>query len=99
VSVYVVIEIEVIDERAYGEYLTEVPGTLERHGGRYLARGGAVTPLAGGWAPERVVLLEFPSADAVRTWLSSEEYGRIAPLRERSTRGRAILVEGLPDSA
>ena len=36
------------------------------HGGRYLVRGGKVTPLGSEWHPERVIILEFPAAENVR---------------------------------
>jgi uncharacterized protein (DUF1330 family) len=53
-----------------------------------------VTSLAGGWNPERIIIVEFPSSEEVRRWLSSPEYQELAPLRESSTPTRAILLEG-----
>ncbi len=46
-TVYVTIDIEVTDGATYKEYMRRVPATIEKYGGRYLARGGKVTPLAG----------------------------------------------------
>jgi len=98
VAVYVIIEIKVRDRDAYREYVGKVRPVVEKHEGRYLCRGGAVTPVSGNWDPERIVLIEFPSKEAVQKCFSSEEYGKIAPLRERSTTGRAIIVEGEADA-
>lgn len=56
--------------------------------------GGAITPLSSHWTPERVVLLEFPSREDVGRWFQSPEYRAIAPLRERSTTCKAIIVDG-----
>jgi uncharacterized protein (DUF1330 family) len=92
---YLVIEIEVSDPEIYAEYKSRVPATLDRFGGRYVVRGGPVVPLAGDWRPERIVILEFPSAEALRSWNDSPEYREIAPLRERSARTRAIALEGI----
>ena len=92
--IYLIIDIKVTDPATYAEYVQQVPATIERYGGRYLARGGMVVPLIGDWRPERVVVVEFPSFDHMNLWLQSPEYKELAPLRERSTRGRAIVVEG-----
>lgn len=94
---YVIIEIKVKDRDTYAEYVKRVPATVKQYGGRYLARGGEVTPLVGDWYPERIILLEFASVGQVQRWRASPDYQQIAPLRERSTIGRAIIVEGLPD--
>jgi uncharacterized protein (DUF1330 family) len=99
-AVYVIIEISIQPDAAkadYARYVEKVRPIVERHGGRYLARGGA-TPIAGDWAPERVVLIQFPSVDHVNQWWNSPEYKAISGLRERSTRAKAILVEGIENT-
>jgi uncharacterized protein (DUF1330 family) len=94
VSVYMIIDLEVKDWQTYGEYVERVPAVIAKHGGRYLVRGGDVTPLGGGWTPERVVLIEFDSARQMERCFASEEYSELAPLREKSTVSRSIAVQG-----
>jgi uncharacterized protein (DUF1330 family) len=96
--VFMIIEIEIQDGELYAQYVEEVPPVIERYGGRYLARGGRVTPLAGNWHPERVIVIEFDTLEQVRQCFASPEYLALAPLRERSTRGRSIVVEGCAHS-
>ncbi len=96
-AVYMILEIEVVDAETYAEYVQQAPATVEQYGGRYLVRGGAITALAGGWDPQRIVVIEFPTMERFQEWLTSPEYSAIAPLRERSTRGRVIVVEGYED--
>lgn len=93
-AVYFIVEIEVTDPAPYAEYVARVPAIIKEHGGRYLVRGGTVTPLAGDWRPERMIVVEFDSLDQVRRCLGSPEYRALAPLREKSTVTRAIVVEG-----
>jgi len=93
-AAYVIIEIEIRDRDMYSVYVEKVRPIVEKYGGTYLSRGGAVTPVSGNWDPERVILIEFPSREAVRRCFDSEEYGEIAHLREASTAGRAIIVDG-----
>ncbi len=97
-AVYVIIDIAVRDQAAnadYARYVERVRPIVERYGGRYLARGGNVTTIAGDWRPERIILVEFPSSDHVKQWWDSPEYKAIAGLREQSTEARAIIVEGI----
>jgi len=92
-SVYMVIESRVKDQRKYDEYLALVPGMVGSHGGRYLVRGGPVTPMAGSWRPERMIIIEFPSMKNIEEWLSSPEYRAITPLREAGADVRSIVLE------
>ena len=75
-SAYVICDIEVTDSAGYQEYAQQAPPTIARHGGRYLVRGGAVDVLEGEWTPNRLVVLEFDSVEAVRRCI-----------RRRTTRG------------
>jgi len=93
-SVYLMIEIEVKDRDLYAQYVEKVPAIIEKHGGRYLARGGKVTSLMGGWNPERVILIEFDGVEQIHKCFQSPEYLEIGPLRERSTASKSIIVEG-----
>ena len=93
-SVYMIIEIKVIDEEMYAEYVEKVPEIVRKYGGRYVVRGGKITPLSGDWNPERIVILEFADIEQLRKCFGSPEYLEIAPIRERSVVGKSIIVEG-----
>jgi uncharacterized protein (DUF1330 family) len=93
-SVYMIAEIEIKDEQLYAEYIAKVPDVVARYGGRYLVRGGRATPISGGWNPQRIVVLEFPSAAHLRRCFMSKDYLPLAPLREQATNSRAIFVDG-----
>jgi uncharacterized protein (DUF1330 family) len=64
--VYMIVESEVKDPERYQQYISQVATIVTQHGGRYLVRGGEVTPLVGGWLPERMIVLEFPSEGHIR---------------------------------
>jgi uncharacterized protein (DUF1330 family) len=95
-TVFMIIEPrEVWDPRMYGEYCSKVPAVVERFGGRYLARDMCPHCVAGDWSPSKVVIIEFPSRERFEAWWSSPEYRTVAPLRERSAKVNAVLVNGL----
>jgi uncharacterized protein (DUF1330 family) len=93
-SVYMLVEAKTKDEEKYRQYIVQVSRLVAQHGGRYLVRGGKITPLGDVWNPERIIILEFPSEAHIRAWLSSPEYAAIAPLREAGAETRAIILEG-----
>jgi len=97
-AAYVIAEIEVHDPAAYRVYMDAAPATIARHGGRYLARGGAAEALEGA-GPKRIVVLEFPTAEAARRWFDSPEYRDATALRQKASTGRFLLVDGLASSA
>jgi len=93
-SVYMVIEVEVKDNELYSKYIEKVPDVLQKYGGRYLVKGGKITPLSGNWNPERIVLIEFDSIEQLQRCFKSKEYLELAPLREQSIISKAIVVDG-----
>jgi len=96
--VYLVAQSTVLDADAYGTYLQRVAPIVRRHGGRFLVRGGKVTPMAGEeWNPQRIIIIEFPSEDHVRRWFASPEYQEIVPYRKQGAKVQAVLVEGLAE--
>ena len=94
-AAYVIAEIEVVDPAGYDEYRKGVPATIAAYGGRFLVRGGAVETREGGWAPKRIVVLEFESVARARAWYESPEYRPLLQLRERAAKSKLIIVEGL----
>ncbi len=92
---YVIVEIEVTDPDLYERYKQLAPATVQAHGGRYLARGGATATLEGDWNPERLVILEFDSIEQARAWHDSAEYRDARALRWRAARSRMLAVTGV----
>lgn len=95
-AVYTIAEITVNDPEAYAEYQARVPATIEKYGGRYLVRGGDVTPGEGGWSPSgRIIILEFPDAESLQKWATSPEYAPVAEIRHRAADSRSFMVQGV----
>ena len=92
---YVIIDIEVTDPAMFEEYKKLGPPSIAAYGGKYLARGGKCETLDGTWSPDRVVVLEFPTADRAREWYNSEMYAKAIKIRHASAKSQFILVEGL----
>jgi len=92
---YAIGDVEVLDEAGYGEYRRRFDAILESFGGRLLVNGGRTEAMEGNWIPPRLVILEFPSTERARAWLTSPEYAEIAPIRHRNARTHFLtIVEG-----
>jgi len=94
-SAYIVVDIQVQDSEKFEKYRSLVPASLTPYGGRFVVRGGTVETLEGTWAPSRLVILEFPSAAQAKAWWHSNEYAEAKLLRQASSRGQFLLVEGV----
>ncbi|HUC66895.1 MAG TPA: DUF1330 domain-containing protein [Stellaceae bacterium] len=93
-AAYLIADIEVTNPAGYDEYRRQVPATVEKYGGRFVVRGGAVETLEGDWGPQRVVVLEFPTMDALKRWYNSAEYKPLIALRQKNGSGSIIAVQG-----
>ena len=93
-AAYVIGEVDVMDPVAYEDYRKQVGAVVTKYGGRFIARGGKVEALEGGWSPKRLVLLEFPSMEQALKWYRSPEYAPLIKLRQKASRGKLVAIEG-----
>ena len=92
---YVITHTEVIDQAAFNDFSSKVPATMQAFGGKYLVRGGKVTPLEGD-APKRVIVTAFDSVEKAQAWRNSAGWKDLRPLRAKGTKpSLAYIVEGV----
>ena len=77
-------------------YLERVEATVAPFGGKWLAQGPADV-VEGAW-PGAVVLMEFPSREAVTAWYNSPEYQTAAKFRDQGGQVDVIVIEGFEAS-
>ena len=94
-AAYVIANIDVKDPERYQDYIKMSPVSIAKFGGRFIARGGKTDVLEGSWVPKRLVLLEFPSAERAREWWTSDDYAPAKALRQATSYGELVIVEGL----
>jgi len=94
-SAFLVVDIKIGNPEAYEEYKKLAKPIVERFGGVYRARGGALdvreTDL---WSPTRIVIIEFPDMQSARAFLDSEEYAPVKPIRLDNAECTLFIVEG-----
>ena len=94
-AAYVIADVKIEDPVQYEDYRKMVPATIAAYGGRFIARGGRTEVLEGEWRPNRVVIIEFESVERAKAWWASEEYRAARELRQRTSTGSLIVVEGV----
>lgn len=94
-SAYVIINVNVKDQKQYEEYMKRGAPTIIAHGGKPLVRGGTTEVWEGDPQPKRVIMLEFKSVEAARAWWNSPEYRAAKKFRETAAEADVFCVEGL----
>ncbi|HEY3947512.1 DUF1330 domain-containing protein [Phenylobacterium sp.] len=91
---YLVLDFAVRDLRGFLPYVEAIPTFIAKHGGRYIVRGEPPTVMEGDWAPERMVILEFPSRQDAEAFLSDPQAQDVFAVRHSTAVSRLVLVEG-----
>ena len=94
-TAYVVAVVNIKNQPQYQEYAALAPAAIEKYGGRFLARGGINTVLEGGLGANRVVVVEFPSAEKAKAFYGSPEYQAARQKRINAADFTMMLVDGV----
>ena len=84
---------EIDDETAFADYLKQTIPFIEKHGGRYLTKVGTHEMLEG-QRPSRVVVVEFPSKQAIKDWYNDPGYRPLVAKRHAAARPDSSALVG-----
>lgn len=96
-SAYLICLVRVDEPETYKQYTARTPALIAKHGGRFLVRGGPVETIEGPEFRDRLVVLEFPSTEAVTTFYASPEYQEVKKTRQVASEATFLLAEGVPE--
>ena len=83
-NAYVVGHITVRNPDLWAEYRSRVPETLTPWGGELVFRGKQVAAFSGENPHADIVVIRFPSLDAVNSWFASPAYQSLIPIRQQA---------------
>ena len=95
-AAYMIVRVHIAKPEAYQTYMKHTPRIIASHGGKMIARGGAVESLEGPEETRRVVIIEFPSMEQAKSFYHSEDYQRCKAMREGAGDVQFFVVEGYP---
>ena len=91
---YLVLDFSIHDLPGFRPYISAIPAFIEKHGGRYIVRGAEPTVMEGGWSPELMVILEFPSREDAEAFLKDPDAQTLFAVRHATTNSKLVLVDG-----
>ncbi len=92
---FVIIELEVFNQKILEEYKKLAPDIIKAFNGKLIVRGGQKIALEGNWNPERLIIIQFPSFETAKAWYDSEMYKEASIYRNKAAKTRMIIVEGV----
>lgn len=90
---YLILDFAINDLEKFAEYIQRIPDHIAKHSGKYLVRGAIPTVMEGEWAPERVVVIEFPARINAEEFLQDPAAASLFEIRHNTTTSKLILVE------
>ena len=91
---YLVANIRVHDKEKFAEFSGMAAPAIKKYGGTVLAKGPGAERLEGE-VKGIVMMVEFESIDAARTFYNSEEYQAAKAVREGCSETDLMIIEGL----
>jgi uncharacterized protein (DUF1330 family) len=95
VPAYIIVDVKINNTEMYEEYKKLTPASIVAYKGKFIVRGAPMQTLEGNWAPDRLVVLEFPNAELARQWWNSSEYAPAKNIRQNAASTNMILAEGI----
>jgi uncharacterized protein (DUF1330 family) len=91
-TAFVLADVDIQSPADYQEYVRRNTAIVQQHGGRFVVRGGKYEVLEGDTALHRLVLIEFPNAEAAHAWYDSPEYQEVRTIRQRHARTHLLAI-------
>ncbi len=93
-TVYVIVQLKMIDRAAYDRYQARFFEVFRKFAGRLLSADEHPRVLEGKWDRDKLVLMSFPDEPAYRAWAESPEYQEIAKDRKAGAEALVLLARG-----
>lgn len=90
-----IIDVDVRDGKGFGEYVVGHAPTIAAAGGAFLVAGATPRVVEGSWPQRRMVVHQWPTAQAFLDWYASPAYAPWKRMRHAAAQANVILVQGL----
>ncbi|MEH6588095.1 MAG: DUF1330 domain-containing protein [Halioglobus sp.] len=97
-AAYAIVDIDIFDIADYVQYQKAIGPLLASVDAQYLVRGGEFQVIEGSAEPQRLIVVEFPSMEALMDFYDSEAYRALEPQRLTCSRATVIAVRGVEDA-
>ena len=94
-TVYVIVQLTMIDRAAYDRYQARFFDVFKKFNGRLLSANENPTIVEGAWDCDKLVLMSFPDEAAFQAWANSPEYLENSKDRKAGAEGVVLLAKGI----
>ena len=94
-TVFIIAQLKFTRRELYDRYQSRFFGVFRNFRGKLLVADEHPVVLEGEWACDKVVIMEFPDAEAAREFQESPEYQAIAVDRKAGADAVVLTVRGL----
>lgn len=95
-TAYLLVDTRISHPEVYEAYKVRAKPIAEKHGGEYLARGGAIDLVEDDlWTPTRLVIIRFPDMAAARAFVDDPEYVPVRKIRQSAAAATIAIVDGI----
>lgn len=95
-AIYAIIDVTVKNQEKFKQYVTGHLPTIAHYGGKILCRSFDPAVVTGNWAPQLLVIHEWPSREQFQLWYDSDEYRPWKELRKAACDMNLVLAGGTP---
>lgn len=95
-SAYYIAQIKIVDADLYRQVQQRFADVFAKYSGRVLAADPEFQILDGSVDCDRVIVIEFPTAEELLAWYESPEYQESVEMRRRASHANIVLVHALP---
>jgi uncharacterized protein (DUF1330 family) len=93
--VFVVNEVEVTDQAGFQKYADDNSKLIQKHGGKYVVRGGKTIATLSGTAPTgRYTVYSFENEAKMNEWRNDPAQKDVLATRDKVAKFRSFVVEG-----
>jgi uncharacterized protein (DUF1330 family) len=93
-TVYVIADIKVTDDKWVPAYAASVHELVHKHGGKYLSRSGNVKTLEGRPLETTLIaLMAFPTAQAAEAFIADPKYAPYMAARQGGSESRFQMID------
>ncbi len=84
------------DQAGFQAYAAANSKIIEKHGGRYIIRGGKIMETLSGTPPTgRYTVYVFDNEDKMKAWQTDPAFKDLMATRDKTGKFRSFVVEGL----
>ena len=91
---YIIVRVSIHNHELFQQYPILSTEVMKKYGGKYIIRGGKTEVFEGNWPVDRTTVVEFESFESAKRCYESVEYSQAMKIRQRSSKGDLILIEG-----